>query len=112
MRKSIAPKAPARKALCLAAMLAAAAFSNPADAAPASGGDTVQSLYNALLATMKNGRTLGQSGRFTQLEPVVRRTFDVPLMTRLSVGGAWAGMSEGRREQLTDSFGRYISAIY
>jgi len=24
-----------------------------------------------LLSTMKNGRTLGQSGRFTQLEPVI-----------------------------------------
>jgi len=112
MSKSIAPGAPARSALCLAAMLVAAALPNPVDAAPASGGDTVQSLYNALLTTMKNGRTLGQSGRFTQLEPVVRRTFDIPLMTRLSVGGAWAGMSEARREQLTESFGRYISAIY
>ena len=112
MSKSIAPRARARTALCLAAMLVAAALPYPVDAAPASGGDTVQSLYNALLTTMKNGRTLGQSGRFMQLEPVVRRTFDIPLMTRLSVGGAWAGMSEGRREQLTESFGRYISAIY
>jgi hypothetical protein len=35
---------------------------------------------DALLSTMKKGRTLGQSGRFTQLEPVIRRTFDIPLM--------------------------------
>jgi hypothetical protein len=33
----------------------------------ASSGDTVQGLYDALLSTMKNGRTLGQSGRFMQL---------------------------------------------
>jgi phospholipid transport system substrate-binding protein len=112
MRKSIVPKAPARKALCLAAALAAAAISYPVHAAPASGGDTVQGLYDALLGTMKNGRTLGQSGRFTQIEPVIRRTFDIPSMTRLSVGAFWAGLSEPQRQQLTESFGRYISAIY
>src|SRR5271165_4464527 len=107
MTKSIVPKA-----LCLAAMLAAAALPNPVLAAPATGGDTVQGLYDALLGTMKNGRTLGQSGRFTQIEPVVRRTFDIPSMTRLSVGASWAGLTEAQRQQLTDSFGRYISAIY
>jgi hypothetical protein len=59
MWKSIVPKAPARKALCLVAGLAAAALSYPVSAAPASGGDTVQGLYDALLGTMKNGRILG-----------------------------------------------------
>src|SRR6201984_342759 len=112
MRKSIVPKAPARKAFCLVAMLAASAFVYPAHAAPASGGDTVQGLYDALLGTMKNGRVLGQSGRFTQLEPVIRRTFDIPWMTRLSVGASWASLSEAQRQQVTESFGRYISAIY
>jgi phospholipid transport system substrate-binding protein len=34
-------------------------------------------------------------------------------MTRLSVGVSyWAGLSEAQRQQLTESFGRYISAIY
>jgi len=113
MRNFIVSKASPRKALCLVAMLAsAAALSHPVDAAPTSGGDTVQNLYDALLGTMKNGRTLGQSGRFWQLEPVIRRTFDIPSMTRLSVGASWAGISEAQRQQLTDSFGRYISAIY
>jgi len=36
----------------------------------------VQGLYDALLSTMKNGWILGQSGRFAQLEPVIRKTFD------------------------------------
>jgi hypothetical protein len=43
-----------------------------AHAAPSSGGDTVLGLYDALLSTMKNGRALGQSGRFAQLEPVIQ----------------------------------------
>ena len=105
-------KTPARTALCLAAILAAAALPYPAYAASTNGGDTVQGLYDVLLGTMKNGRTLGQSGRFTQLEPVIRRTFDIPSMTRLSVGASWATLSEAQRQQVTESFGRYISAIY
>jgi phospholipid transport system substrate-binding protein len=96
----------------LAVVMAISILAQPSFAAPASGGDTVQGLYDTLLSTMKNGRTLGQSGRFVQLEPVVRRTFDIASMARLSVGPSWATMSENQRQQVTDGFGRYISAIY
>jgi len=92
--------------------MALAVLSQPASAAPASGSETVQGLYDTLLNTMKNGRTLGQSGRFVQLEPVIRRTFDIASMARLSVGSAWAGLTEAQRQQVTESYGRYISAIY
>jgi len=112
VRKPILSKTPVWKAATFAAVLGLAMVPYPSHAAPASGGDTVQSLYNALLSTMKNGRTLGQSGRFTQLEPVIRRTFDIPSMARLSVGSSWAALTETQRQQVTESFGRYISAIY
>src|SRR4029077_20347090 len=46
------------------------------------------------------------------LEPVIRRTFDIPSMARLSVGSSWASLTEGQRQQVTESFRRYISAIY
>jgi len=100
------------KAVAFAAGLGLSMLSHPLHAAPASGGDTVQGLYDALLSTMKNGRILGQSGRFTQLEPVIRRSFDVAAMARLSVGPTWASLTEGQRQQMTESYGRYISAIY
>jgi phospholipid transport system substrate-binding protein len=61
---------------------------------------------------MKNGRALGQSGRFTQLDPVIRRSFDIVSMARLAVGTSWASLTEAQRQQVTESFGRYISAIY
>jgi len=112
MSKLTLPKTAVWKALALAAGLGLAMLCYPVHAAPASSGDTVQSLYDALLVTMKNGRTLGQSGRFTQLEPVIRRSFDIPAMARLSVGPSWASLSEGQRQQVTESFARYISAIY
>ena len=100
------------KAVALGAGLGLGMLSFSVHAAPSSGGDTVQGLYNALLITMKNGRTLGRSGRFTQLAPVIRRSFDVALMARLSIGPSWAGLSEAQRQQMTESFGRYLSAIY
>jgi phospholipid transport system substrate-binding protein len=112
VRKPTLSKAPVWKAATLTAVLGLAMVAYPAHAAPASGSDTVQSLYDALLSTMKNGRTLGQSGRFTQLEPVIRRTFDIPSMARLSVGSSWASLTEAQRQQVTESFVRYISAIY
>ena len=102
----------ARNAAGLAAVLMLSVLAAPVLAMPASGSDTVQGLYDKLLSTMKNGHTLGQSGRFVQLEPVIRRTFDIATMARLSVGPSWAGLTEAQRQQMTESYGRYISAIY
>jgi phospholipid transport system substrate-binding protein len=99
------------KPVAFAAGLGLSMLSCPVHAAPSSG-DTVQGLYDALLTTMKNGRTLGQSGRFTQLAPVIRGSFDIATMTRLAVGPSWGGLSEAQRQQATESFGRYICAVY
>jgi hypothetical protein len=100
------------KALAFAVGLGLSAFSLTAHAALAGGSGTVQGLYDALLSTMKNGRTLGESGRFAQLAPVIRSSFDVASMARLSVGPFWTGLSEAQRQEVTESYGRYISAIY
>ena len=62
--------------LAFVAGLGLSMLSYPVHAAPASGSDTVQGLFDALLVTMKHGPTLGQSGRFAQLAPVIRRSFD------------------------------------
>jgi phospholipid transport system substrate-binding protein len=100
------------KTLALALGISLGMLSGPAHAAAASGGDTVQGLYDALLNTMKNGRTLGQSGRFAQLAPVIRRSFDIGLMARLSIGPTWGGLSDTQRQEVSESVGRYMSAIY
>ena len=100
------------KAVALGAGLGLGMLSYPVHATPASGGDTVKGLYEVLLTTMKNGRILGQSGRFTQLDPVIRRSFDIVSMARLSVGPTWASLSDAQRREMTESFARYISATY
>jgi phospholipid transport system substrate-binding protein len=33
-------------------------------------------------------------------------------MARLAVGPSWTGLTEAQRQQVTESFGRYIPAIY
>lgn len=111
-RKPTVAKGFGRKAVGFAAMLALASFAAHGRAMAAGGADTIQSLYANLLGAMKNGSTLGESGRFAQLQPVIRSSFDLPVMARLSVGPAWAGLSAAQQQQVTDSYGRYISATY
>jgi phospholipid transport system substrate-binding protein len=93
-------------------LLLAVGISAESAAIPAGPQDSVRSLYQTLLATMKDARTLGESGRYARLAPVVGRVFDIPLMARLSIGPSWAGLSDAQRQKATQSYGRYISAVY
>jgi phospholipid transport system substrate-binding protein len=61
---------------------------------------------------MKEGQTLGPSGRFQKLGPITRKTFDVALMTRLAVGPGWGSLSSEQQQQLTGAFERYVAATY
>jgi phospholipid transport system substrate-binding protein len=81
-------------------------------AAGGNGSATVQALYDTLLNAMRNGPTLGPRGRYAQIAPVVRRVFDVQLMSRVAVGPDWANLTEQQRQQVSQGFERYIAAIY
>ena len=83
-----------------------AGAAEPAAAAP------VRGFYDALLHTMQDGQKLGQNGRYAALEPVVERSFDIPYMTRMAVGPAWSSLSAAKRQQVTEAFGRYITATW
>jgi phospholipid transport system substrate-binding protein len=110
-----AQRRPALFGITLSLALAALAIGIPSQRALAinTGGiETVRSLYDTLLATMRNGPALGARGRYAQIEPMVRRVFDIPFMTRLAVGPEWAGLNEAQRQQVSQAFERYIAAIY
>ena len=95
------------------ALLLGVAISAASAAAPSvSPQDGLRSFYDTLLTTMKAGRTLGQSGRYARLAPVIGRLFDVPLMARLAVGSSWASLPPTQQQQVTEAFGHYISATY
>src|ERR1700731_303234 len=72
--------------LCIALLLLLGISAERAGALAAGGQDNVRSFYATLLTTMKDGRTLGQSGRYARLSPVVDRVFDGQSMTRLPAG--------------------------
>jgi phospholipid transport system substrate-binding protein len=59
---------------------------------------------------MKGGKKLGFKGRSDQIAPVIDRTFDLPLMTRLAVGPAWTTMTPPDRTALTSAFRRLTIA--
>ena len=99
------------KTLGLAAALALAVGSGPAFAV-GNPGATIQGLYDNLLVIMKNGSVLGGSGRYAQLAPVIRRSFDLPFMARLAFGTGWSSLTPAQQQQVTESYGRYISAVY
>jgi phospholipid transport system substrate-binding protein len=74
--------------------------------------DSVNAFHETLISTMKNGRTLGEYGRYAKIEPVIRRLFDLPFMSRLAVGPSWGGLSPAQQQLAIAAFGAYISATY
>jgi phospholipid transport system substrate-binding protein len=84
-------------------------------AVAAEGGDpaaVVQHFYDDLLAVMKEAKHLSFDERFKRLAPAVTRTFELALMSRLSVGPDWAQFQPDQRQRLTDVFSRYTISEY
>ena len=98
--------------LCVALFLAAGIIAERAAATVSGPQDSVRSFYVTLLATMKDGGILGQSGRYSRLAPMVDRLFDVPFMTRLAIGPSWARMPAAQQQRLIEAFRHYIVATY
>jgi phospholipid transport system substrate-binding protein len=97
-----------RAASLAVALMTAGAVGHAEDPAVA----PVQSFYDTLLSTMKQGKALGIKGRYEKLKPVIETSFDLPGMTRLSVGPAWNTMSEADQKALTAALSRYTVASY
>ncbi len=72
----------------------------------------VQSFYDTLLATMKQGKALGIKGRYEKLKPTIEQSFDLSGMTRLSVGPSWNTMSPTDQQAVVAALSRYTIANY
>ncbi|MEO6717409.1 MAG: ABC transporter substrate-binding protein [Novosphingobium sp.] len=95
------------------ATLALALASPPALAQvadPAAG--TVQALNSGLLSIMRAGAGAGQAGRVRAIAPVVDRTFDLGLMTRLAVGPSWTTIAPADQTALVAAFRALTVAQY
>jgi phospholipid transport system substrate-binding protein len=96
----------------VAATVALMVLTNAAPALAAGPEDSVQNFHETLISAMKDGRTLGETGRYARIEPVIRRLFDLPLMSRLAIGASWAALSPAQQQTATAAFGAYITATY
>lgn len=74
--------------LPLAAIVIAAAMPVTAHAQEAARAP-VQALSDGLISIMKAGKKAGFAARAAQIAPIVDKSFDLPLLTRLAVGTAW-----------------------
>jgi phospholipid transport system substrate-binding protein len=73
---------------------------------------TVQALDDGLIAIMKSGKAAGVAGRSTMIAPIVDRTFDLSLMTRLIVGPAWNTVAPADQAALIAAFRRMTIGQY
>lgn len=95
----------------LAALLLAPVAAASADA-PDPARAPVQALSDGLIAIMKSGKAAGQAGRAAAIGPVVDRSFDLPLMTRLAVGSAWTTIAPVDQAALLAAFRRMTISQY
>ena len=84
----------------------------PASVSAAGPEDSVNTFHETLISTMRDGRTLSESGRYARIEPVVHRLFDLPLMSRLAIGASWTTLSPAQQQVAIAAFGAYIAATY
>ena len=94
--------------LALSLFLPVGLHSEGADPAAA----RVSTLYDALLQTMKEAKQLGLKGRYDKLAPVLAKTYDLPLMTRIAVGQSWDTLSAPQRQSIVNAFTKMTTATY
>ncbi len=100
-----------RKALIVLAVLGlAGAPARAAEAGPAA--TAVERFHGVLLANMKDGKILGFDGRKQKLEQVIKDTFDLPAMARVSTGAAWTRLPEEERSKVIAAFADWTVASY
>jgi phospholipid transport system substrate-binding protein len=73
---------------------------------------TVRALNDGLLAIMRVGKAAGVKGRAATIGPVIDRAYDLPLMTRLSIGPGWTTIKPVDQAALTAAFRRMTISQY
>jgi phospholipid transport system substrate-binding protein len=92
-------------ALLATSMAASAQGADPAQA-------PIQQLDESLQAISKGAAELGFQGRADRIGPVLDQVFDLPAMTRLSIGVAWTSIAPAEQAALVAAFRRMTIAQY
>jgi len=73
---------------------------------------TIKTYYDTLLGVMKDATKLGFKGRYDKLGPAIRKAFNLPLMTRLSVGPDWTKLAADVQQRLVTAFSDMSISTY
>lgn len=99
--------------IAMIAMIALIAFAQPgAHAEEGKPVELIDSLHESLLSVMKEAKTLGYSGRYERLGPVLESKFDLDFMGSKSLGRHWSGLSEEEKQKWLEAFHRFTISNY
>ncbi|HEX7382154.1 MAG TPA: ABC transporter substrate-binding protein [Nevskiaceae bacterium] len=73
---------------------------------------SVERLQDTLLKVMQDGKKLGYDGRYRELDPVVRKVFDFPLISRAVMGQDWDKLDSRQQGQLRDMLAKLSVSSY
>ena len=100
-------------AFSLVALVATASLGTaPARAADDPAVVRTRAYCDALIESMKSAKKTPVRKRYENLEPAIRTMFDLPAMTRLTVGPAWTTMSAEDQQAIVEAFSRFTIATY
>ena len=72
----------------------------------------VKLLCDRLIEVMKQGDQLGFEGREKKLKPVLASAYDMPALTKSTLGLAGNKLSGEETDKLADAYGRFSAATY
>jgi phospholipid transport system substrate-binding protein len=83
-------------------------------ASDSDGGATgvVEKLHSTLLDVMKDGVKIGYQGRYDQLAPVIKSSFDMPFVSRTVLGKYWDSLNDEQRSRFVEVFTELSIATY
>jgi phospholipid transport system substrate-binding protein len=74
--------------------------------------EVVEKLHSTLLAVMKDGDQLRYQGRYDQLAPVIKSSFDIPFVSRTVLGKYWETFNSEQRSRFVEAFTQLSIATY
>ena len=74
--------------------------------------EVVEKLHATLLAVMKDGDKIGYPGRYDQLAPVIKSSFDMPFVSRTVLGKYWETFNNEQRSRFVEAFTQLSIATY
>ena len=74
--------------------------------------DVVENLHKTLLIVMKEGNQIGYQGRYDQLAPVIKGSFDMPFIAKTVLGRYWETMDSEQKSKFVETFSKLSIATY